>query len=68
LEGSFPQRITGDHCIESSVGFEVGGHRIWCACGDAGGGVRGGVEARRSVLNLDDGCDAHCQKDENRCA
>jgi hypothetical protein len=28
----------------------------------------GGVEARRGILNLDDRCDAHCQKDENRCA
>ncbi len=68
MENGSPERIARDHGLKSSVGCEVGGQRIGCPCRDGGSGVCGGVEAGCGVLHLDDRRDAHCQKDENRCA
>ena len=68
MKGGSPERIARDHGIEASVSCEVGREWIRCPRGDAGSCVGGGVEAGRSVLNLDDSRDAHCQKDENGCA
>jgi hypothetical protein len=61
LQSRSPERITRDHRNEASVGCEVGREWIWCPRGDAGSCVGGGVEARRSVLNLDDRRYADCE-------
>jgi hypothetical protein len=61
MQGGFPERITRDHGIEAIVSCEVGREWIRCPRGDAGSCVGGGVEARRSVLNLDDRRYADCE-------